>query len=118
MLRNIPVLLEGYKLQVSEEPTVKTREDENGNEVVVTDYQGATQYLVSLFVKPVGQDGKPRGKGDEIKVTVATEPEEEVTEGSRVELVDPRVSHWQNDFGNGTTSGLSWKATGIKPINH
>ncbi|MHA6797779.1 hypothetical protein [Bounagaea algeriensis] len=115
MLRNIPVLLEGYKLQVSEEPTVKTRQDEAGNEVVATDYQGATQYVVSVFAKPLDENGKARGKGEEIKVTLEAEPED-IEDGTRVELINPRVSHWQNDFGNGTTSGLSWKATGIKPV--
>lgn len=112
MLKNIPVLLNGYKLQVTEEPTVKMRQDDQGNEIVATDFQGATQYVIYVFAKPLDENGKPRGKGEEIKVTVETEPGD-VDGGDRVEFVNPRVSHWQNDFG----TGLSWKATGVKPVH-
>ncbi len=114
MLRNIPVLLDGYKLMVSEDPQVKTRENANGESEVVTDWQGVPQYTVALFAKPLPVDGKPGGKGAEIRVTLETEPGEEISEGVRVELVNPRVSHWENELGGRMMSGLSWKATGLK----
>ncbi|MER7116605.1 hypothetical protein ABT332_19165 [Saccharomonospora azurea] len=115
VLRNIPVLLDGYKLMVSEEPQMKTREnDKTGESEVVTDWNGAPQYVVALFAKPLPVDGRPGGKGAEIKVTLETEPGEEISDGARVELVNPRVSHWENELGGRMMSGLSWKATGIK----
>nr|WP_051110060.1 hypothetical protein [Saccharomonospora halophila] len=113
-MRNIPVLLDGYKLLVSEEPQVKMRENDKGEPEVVTDWQGATQYVVVLFAKPKAVDGRPAGKGSEIRVTLETEPHEEIPEGSRVELVNPRVSHWESELGGRTMSGLSWRATGVK----
>jgi P pilus assembly chaperone PapD len=118
-LSNIPVVSSGYKIQVTEAPVVKTRRNAEGVEVPVTDFAGAMQYVVMLFIKPRAVDGKPAAKGMEIKCTLETDPGDEVDEGDRVELINPRVSHWQNDFtdGNGnsrTMSGLSWKATGIK----
>lgn len=109
MLRNIPVVLERYKIQVTESPTVKMRE-ENGKETAVTDRDGATMYVVSLFVKPLPDPQTGRtGQGAEIKVTLETEPGEEIQEGLRVELINPRVSYWENDG----RSGMSWKATGV-----
>nr|WP_042184898.1 hypothetical protein [Kibdelosporangium sp. MJ126-NF4] len=111
-MKNIPVLLEGYKVVVTEDPTVKTYED-NGKTVVSTDYSGAQLYVVSVFVKPLPNPETGRaGKGVEVKVTLETDPGDDIREGSRVELINPRVSHWENERG----SGLSWKATGLKPV--
>lgn len=114
MLRNIPVVLEHYKLQVTEEPEVKTRENEAGELEPVTDWQGARQFVVSLFAKPRPTEGKRPGKGEEIRVTLETAPDEDVTDGALIELINPRVSHWENELGGRKMSGLSWKATGIK----
>jgi hypothetical protein len=113
-LSNIPVELSGYKAQVTEDPVVKTRRDENGVDVPVTDYAGVMQYVVMLFLKPLPVGDRRAGKGSEIKCTLETEPDEDIREGARVELINPRVSHWENDFNGRTMSGLSWKATGIK----
>ncbi|GAA2338253.1 hypothetical protein GCM10009854_13130 [Saccharopolyspora halophila] len=114
MLRNIPVVMSHYKMQVTEEPVVKTRENETGEIVPVTDWQGAQQFVVSLFVKARPQEGQRPGKGEEIRVTLETAPDDDVTDGAVVELHNPRVSHWENDINGRKMSGLSWKATGIK----
>ncbi|GGI92361.1 hypothetical protein GCM10011581_31890 [Saccharopolyspora subtropica] len=116
MLRNIPVLLEGYRLMVLEEPELKTRRNDATGEVeTVTDWQGAPQYVISVHAKPrKTADGRPAGKGAEIKVTLETEPTEEISDGSIVELINPRVSHWETELNGRTMSGLAWKATGVK----
>lgn len=117
-LRNLPVLLGDYKLQVTEEPTVKMRQNTAGELEAATDWQGATQYVVVVFAKPLPKDdGRPGGKGSEIKVTLETEPHEPIEDGERVELINPRVSHWENELGGRMMSGLSYKATGVKRVN-
>ncbi|PRW62008.1 hypothetical protein [Actinopolyspora mortivallis] len=113
MLTNVPVVLEGYKLQVTEEPVVKTKRDENGNDVAVTDRNGVQQYVVMVFGKPRGQDGRPGGKGVEVKVTLETEPGEEITDGATVELINPRLSYWANDDGK-HRCGIAYRATAVK----
>ncbi len=101
MLRNIPTLLDGYKQLISEPVEVKTFEDENGTRQVATDYQGVTLHVVSLFLKPLPRDGRPQGKGAEVKVTLETEPTEEIPDGARVELINPRVSYWEREGRSG-----------------
>lgn len=118
MLKNIPVLLEGYRVQVTEEPVLKMIEKEDGSQVPATDPRdGSQQFVVMLFVKPNPVNGRPTGKGQEIKVTLETPADEDVVFGSLVELINPRVSHWENDFNGRTMSGLSWRATGIKAVH-
>ncbi|QGK71199.1 hypothetical protein GIY23_18225 [Allosaccharopolyspora coralli] len=115
-LRNIPVELSGHKLLVSEPPVAKTRETESGaTEVVTNPADGSTLFVVLLFAKPRPRDGRSGGKGAEIKVTLETDPGDEIDEGTRIELINPRVSHWENELGGRTMSGLSWRATGLKP---
>ena len=46
-MRDIPVMLDGYKLTVVEPPAPKVREDGT----VVTNREGVTQFVVSLFAK-------------------------------------------------------------------
>jgi hypothetical protein len=116
MLRNIPVELSGHKVLVTEAPTLKMREGKNGEPEVVTDYSGATQYVVVLFVKPRPNEQGRAGKGAEIKCTLETDPGAEVSEGDLVELINPRVSHWENEIDGRQMSGLAWRATGVKPI--
>lgn len=115
MLRNIPVVMEHYKMRVTEEPVVKTKKNDMGEIVPVTNWEGARQYLVSLLIKPRPQEGQRQGKGEEIRVTLETDPGDEVEEGMVVELINPRVSHWENEFDGQKRSGLSWRATGLKP---
>lgn len=109
-MRDIPVLLTGYRLMVVEEPTVKTRE-KDGQTEVVTDREGASLFTVTLHVKAQGE------KGDEIRVTLATEPAEGIGYGSPVELISPSVSPYSFKNAKGeTVSGLAWRAVGLKPI--
>ncbi|XVV03366.1 hypothetical protein ACQPW3_39575 [Actinosynnema sp. CA-248983] len=112
-LSNIPVLLDGYTLQITEAPTVKMRTDDaTGVEVPVTDRRDGTQlFTVRLFAKPPAGPTGRRGKGEEIGVTLSTDPGDQFEEGDRVELVNPTVSMWQNDFG----AGLSFRADALVP---
>ena len=73
-MRDIPVNLGGYKLTVVEPPAPKMREDAKGEQVLVTDRDGATQFTVSLFAKLRVKAGERAPKGEEIKVTLSTDP--------------------------------------------
>jgi hypothetical protein len=114
---NIPVNLGGYKLIVSEEPAMKMRENkETGEMVPVTDRQGVTAFVVSLFAKPIPAPGALPRKGEEIRVTLSTDPGEGFEEGMRVELINPRVSAYQLRTEDGRElAGVSLKATGMVP---
>ena len=117
MLRNIPVELSGHKVLVTERPTVKTWEDKDGQAVVATGNNDETLYVVVLFIKPLPSENGRAGKGAEIKCTLETDPGDEIDEGDRVELINPRVSHWERQMDDGRTmSGLAWRATGVKPL--
>lgn len=116
-MRDIPVMLTGYKLTVVEAPVPKMREDGNGVLVPVTDRQGAAQFVVSLFAKLRVGAGERAPKGEEIKVTLLTDPGDGFGEDSRVELVDARINAYQIDNGDGRfTSGIAFKALGLKPV--
>ncbi|MER7116693.1 hypothetical protein ACWGRK_20575 [Saccharomonospora azurea] len=110
-MRNIPVNLAGYRLMVTEPPAMKMRKDDAGREVVVTDREGATKFVVSLFAKTKGE------KGEEIRVTLDADPGEGFDEGDLIELVDARVSPYsfKNDRGE-TVSGIAFSAAGLKPL--
>jgi hypothetical protein len=97
VMRDIPVMLNGYKLTVVEPPAPKMRDDGQGGQVVVTDRQGVTQFVVSLFAK-LRVDGAVRApKGEEIKVTLETDPGTGFEEDVRVELINPRINAYQID---------------------
>lgn len=116
-MRDIPVVLSGYKLTVVEPPAPKTREDGNGGQVAVVDRQGVTQFVVSLFAKLQVQPGERAPKGEEIKVTLSTDPGEGFGEDTRVELIDARLNAYQIDTEDGRSiSGISFKAMGLKPV--
>ncbi|GAA1187486.1 hypothetical protein [Pseudonocardia alaniniphila] len=116
-MRDIPVVLSGYKLTVVEPPAPNTRDDGNGGQVVVTDRQGVTQFVVALFAKLRVGPGERAPKGEEIKVTLLTDPGLGFEEDSRVELVDPRINAYQIDSPDGRSiSGISFKAMGLKPV--
>lgn len=109
-MRNIPVVLTGFRLMVTEEPSLKTREVDGTSEIV-TDRDGASQYVVSVFAKSKGE------KGEEIRVTLSTDPGEGFEDGTLVELVGATVSPYsfKNNRGE-TVSGLAWRALGLKPL--
>ena len=116
-MRDIPVILSGYKLTVVEPPAPKTRDDGNGGQVAVVDRQGVTQFVVSLFAKLRVQPGERAPKGEEIKVTLATDPGEGFGEDTRVELIDAKLNAYQIDTEDGRSiSGISFKAMGLKPV--
>jgi phage tail sheath gpL-like len=110
-MRNIPINLGGYRLMISEAPTMKTRKGKDGTDEVVTDNDGVTKFVVSLFAKVKGQ------KGEEIKVTLSTDPGESFDEGDLVELVGATASPYsfKNDAGE-TVAGVAFSAAGLKPL--
>ncbi|OZM73573.1 hypothetical protein CFN78_08550 [Amycolatopsis antarctica] len=112
-MRNIPIDLSGFRLTVTEDPEMKMRKDENGREVTVTDQEGVAKFVVALMVKTKGQ------KGEEIRVTLDTDPGEGFSEedGTRVELIQPRVSPYSFKNAKGeTVSGVAFSAAGLKPL--
>ena len=76
-----------------------------------------TQFVVSLFAKLRVQPGQRAPKGEEIKVTLATDPGEGFEEDIRVELVDARLNAYQIETEDGRSiSGISFKAMGLNPV--
>jgi hypothetical protein len=110
-MRNIPINLGGYRLMITELPTMKTREGKDGQTEVVTDNDGVTKFVVSVFAKVKGQ------KGEEIKVTLSTDPGQQFEDGDLVELVDATISPYafKNDRGE-TVAGVAFSAAGLKPV--
>jgi phage tail sheath gpL-like len=109
-MRDIPVVLTGWRLMVTEEPALKTREVDGASEIV-TDRDGVSQFVVSVFAKSKGQ------KGEEIRVTLSTDPGEGFEDGTLVELVGATVSPYSFKNAKGeTVSGLAWRAVGLKPL--
>src|SRR3954465_5022636 len=117
-MRDLRGVLSGYKGTVGGPPAPKTRDDGSGNQVTVTDRNGVVQFVVSLFVKQRVEPGQRAPKGEEIKVTLATDPGPGFEEDVRVELVDPRINSYQIDSPDGRSiSGLAFKALGLKPAS-
>ena len=115
-MRDIPVVLDGYKLTVVEPPAPKMREDGNGGFVAVTNREGVTQFVVSLFAKLRPAQGQRVPKGEEIKVTLETDPGQDFPEDARVALIHPRINAYQIDSPDGRSiSGISYKAMGLAP---
>ena len=115
-IKDLPVELGGYRCTVVDPPCPKTRDDGKGNQVTVTDRNGVVQFVVSLFVKQRVQPGERAPKGEEIKVTLATDPGPGFEEDTRVELIGPRINPYQIDTDDGRSiSGLAFKALGLKP---
>lgn len=113
VMRNIPVDLSGYRLSISEEPVMKTYK-KDGREEIATDGEGAALFTVALYAKTPGT------KGEEIKVTLATDPTAQGVDfeyGALVGLIDATVSPYsfKNDKGE-TVSGVAFKAKGLTPL--
>ena len=112
-MRDIPVMLNGYKLTVVEPPMPKVREDGT----VITNRDGVTQFVVSLFAKLRVPPGQRAPKGEEIKVTLEADPGPGFGEDDRVELVNARLNAYQLDTPDGrTVAGISFKAMGLTPV--
>jgi hypothetical protein len=111
-MQNIPAMLNGYRMSVVDPPAPKVRED--GSMVVNRD--GVTQFVVSVFAKLRPGPGERAPKGEELKVTLETDPGQGFEEGARVELISPRVSPYEIKGDNGrTVSGLAFRAMGLSP---
>ncbi|MFE3179090.1 hypothetical protein ACFXPA_44430 [Amycolatopsis sp. NPDC059090] len=117
-MQDIPFYSGGYKFMVTEAPVMKMREVKGEMVPAVDKNTDLTEFVVMLFAKArkPGRNGRI-GKGEEIKVTLATDPGEGFDEGTYVELVNPVLNTWQttNDEGRITGSGLWFKAEGLKP---
>lgn len=114
-MQDLPVSFGGYRCTVVEAPSPKVRDDGS----VATDRDGVTQFVVSLFVRMVpSQPGQRVPKGEEIRVTLGTDPGPGFEEDTRVELIDPRVNAYQvgGEGGKKVSSGLWFKAMGLKPF--
>jgi hypothetical protein len=115
-MRDSEVLMSGYRCRVVDPPCPKTKDNGAGGQVVVTDRNGVTQFVVALFVKRLVGVGERAPKGEEIRVTLETDPGEGFDEGTLVELIHPRVSAYQLETEDGRSiSGISFKAAGLKP---
>lgn len=116
-MRDIPVMLGGYKLMVVEAPAPKTYTDDDGVEKVSVDRDGATLFVVSLFARLRSMPGMRTPKGEEIKVTLETDPGPNFGEDTVVELVDPRVTYFEikAEGKKRAASGLSFRARGLTP---
>jgi hypothetical protein len=117
-MKDIAFIATNYKFMITEEPTMKTRENKKTGEFeTVFDRDGVQQFVVMLFAKPKPQPGQRVGKGEEIKVNLACDPGDGFVEGSYVELVNPVLNTYEmtNDEGRITGSGLWFKAEGLKP---
>ena len=114
-MRDLPVVLDGFKLTVVEPPAPKVRQDANGADVPVTDRDGVAQFVVSLLAKLPVQAGQRAPKGEEIKVTLTADPGEGFPEDTRVQLIDAKINPYSIESPDGrTVSGIAFKAMGIK----
>jgi hypothetical protein len=114
-VRDLPVILDGYKLTIVDPPAPKMRDDGNGGLVPVTDRQNARMFVVSLFAKLRVGPGERAPKGEEIKVTLETDPGEGFGEDARVALINPRINSYEIRDGDRTISGIAFKAAGLAP---
>ena len=113
----LPVVLAGYKLSVVDPPEPKTKDDGKGGQTVVVNYEGVTQFVVSLFAKRRPTPGQRPRKGAEVRVTLETDPGDGFAEGMPVELVNPRVKAYEMAGPDGRVrSGLAFKASGLTPV--
>ena len=117
-MRDLPVDLGGYTLIVSESPSVKTREEDGQTVEVVDRATNAKVFTVSLFAKLRAEGpGGRRAKGEEIRVTLETDPGEGFDEGVPVALVNARVSPYAIEGPYGTNAGIAFKAVGLAPAS-
>lgn len=116
---NLSINLSNYRLMVSEAPTMKMRENGDGEMEPVTNRRGETQFVVSVFAKPVAAPGERARKGEEITVNLPVDPGEGFEPGTYVELVNPVVNMYaipdRDDPSKIANAGLWFKASGLKP---
>ncbi len=117
-MQNLPINLSGFRLLVTEEPAVKTREID-GKRVPVTNRNGETQFVVAVFCKRQPMPGQEQqDRGEEIRVNLPVDPGSGFEVDTRVELIDPVVNTYEmrNDLGVITATGQWYKAAGLKPL--
>lgn len=116
-MKDLTVVLSNYKMRIVDPPAPKMRQLDGGAQVPVVDRQGVTQFVVSIFAKLQVQAGALAPKGEELKVTLETDPGQGFEEGMVVELINPRVSPYEIRTDDGRViSGLSFKAMGLTPV--
>lgn len=117
-LNNLPIILSGYRVMVSEAPAIKMRREGETEVPVIDRTTNQPAYIVELLVKPVARPGERAGKGEVIRVTLPYAPAEEIEDGDYVELVNPTVSYYEvEDRVTGRkNSGLSFRAETLKPV--
>lgn len=113
-MRDIPCDLGGYTLMVTEAPEIKTFEKDGKTEIVIDQATKAQMYVISVFAKRRPTPDR-KFKGEEIKVTIETDPGELDT-GTYIELINCRVSPYNMKSDSGDTiAGISFRATGVTP---
>ena len=119
-MQDIPIDASVWQLRVVEPPTVKMRLHDDGTSEPVTNRDGEIQFVVALFAKPRASEGQRRGKGEEIRVSLATDPGEGFAEGTVVELIAPAVNLYTiNDREHPrlfASAGLWYRADGLTPV--
>ena len=118
MSSDIPVNLNGFRLRVVDDPAVKTYVDDNGVEQTAVDRStGEPVYVISLHKKVAERNEQGRRpKGEEIKVTIVTEPVD-IEDGDIVELVRPTAKPYHIPGGKYECSfGLSYKAVAASKV--
>jgi len=118
IMQDIPVNLGGYTLMVTEEPSIKMREGDDGELVQVINRAGELQFVVSLFAKAPSQPGR-RSKGEEITVNLPVDPGKDFKAGTYVELIKAVINTYEiPDRDNPrkiASAGIWFKAEGLKP---
>lgn len=114
-MQNIRVDLENYKLTVVDPPAPKFKRTDDGRSVAAVDREGVQVFTVSLFAKVIPAAGEFPQKGEEIAVTLSTDPGPGFEEGMRVVLVNPTVSPYNmpKKNGQGVNAGIAFKALGV-----
>lgn len=116
-MQDLPVMLTGYTLMLSEPVGPKMGQDDDGVFRQSTSREGIALFQAVMFAKPKHIDGQPRQpKGEEIRVTLAADPGGTFEAGDYVELVSPTVSHYLIEGKGRTTAGLVFKALGLTPV--
>jgi predicted nucleotide-binding protein len=84
-MQNIPINLGSYKLMIIEATAMKMQE--KGGIAIPVIKEGVNQFIVSLFAKQPPRNGRS-SKGEEIELTLMTDPGDSSEEGTYVELID------------------------------
>jgi len=118
-MQDLPVNFGGYRLMVSEAPSAKLVENKQGELEEKVDRNGVTQFVVSLFAKPVTGPGERSRKGEEINCNLSADPGDGFEPGTYVELVNPQVNVYaipdKEDARKIANAGMWFKAEGLKP---